>query len=66
LIVGNPAKKIKAVTDEIVKWKTEGTELYRQLPKAMFDTWKECEPLREIPKDLKIQSTGYKTWNESR
>jgi carbonic anhydrase/acetyltransferase-like protein (isoleucine patch superfamily) len=66
LIVGNPAKKIKAVTDEMIKWKTEGTRLYRQLPKEMFNTWKACEPLREIPKDLKIQSTDYKTWNESR
>lgn len=66
LIVGNPAKKIKVVTDEMIKWKTEGTGLYQQLPKEMFNTWKVCEPLREIPKDLKIQSTGYKTWNESR
>lgn len=66
LIVGNPAKKIKAVTGEMMKWKTEGTELYRQLPKEMFNTWKICEPLRKIPKDLKIQSTGYKTWNETR
>lgn len=66
LIVGNPAKKIKAVTDEMIKWKTEGTRLYQQLPKEMFSTWKACEPLREIPKDFKIQSTGYKTWNESK
>lgn len=66
LIVGNPAKKIKAVTDEMINWKTEGTKLYQQLPKEMFDTWEVCEPLREIPKDLKIQSPGYKTWNESK
>ena len=66
LIVGNPAKKIKNVTDEMIKWKTEGTGLYQQLPKEMFNTWKVCEPLREIPKDLNIQSTSYKTWNESK
>ena len=44
LIVGNPAKKIKEVSDEMIKWKTEGTKLYQQLPKQMFETWKEVTP----------------------
>jgi len=66
LIVGNPAKKIKEVTDEMIKWKTEGTALYQQLPKDMFETWKVCEPLRNIPSDRKQQETGYKTWNENK
>lgn len=66
LIVGNPAKKIKDVTDEMIKWKTEGTALYQQLPKHMFATWKKCEPLRDIPPDRKIQAPGYKTWNENK
>lgn len=66
LIVGNPAKKIKDVTDEMIKWKTEGTALYRQLSKDMFETWQTCEPLRKIPGDSKAQSTAYKTWNESK
>src|SRR6201990_2724002 len=35
LIVGNPAKKIKDVSDEMIDWKTAGTELYQQLPKEM-------------------------------
>src|SRR6476620_7646077 len=43
LIVGNPAKKIKEVTDEMISWKTEGTALYQQLPKDMFESWKVCE-----------------------
>lgn len=66
LIVGNPAKKIKDVTDEMIKWKTEGTALYQQLPKEMFKTLQACEPLRKIPGDLRIQSPVYKTWNESK
>jgi carbonic anhydrase/acetyltransferase-like protein (isoleucine patch superfamily) len=66
LIVGNPAKRIKEVTDEMMSWKTEGTGLYQQLPAQMFETWKPAEPLREIPAGLKIQDTGYKTWNESK
>ena len=60
LIVGNPAKKIKEVTDEIIAWKTEGTQLYQKLPKDMFESWKETEPLRKIPDSIPIQSTNYK------
>lgn len=66
VIVGNPAKKVKEVTDEMLKWKTDGTKLYQALPQEMFDGWKECEPLREIPKDRPAQQTLYKTWNEIR
>ena len=66
LIVGNPAKKIKDVTDEMIKWKIEGTALYQQLPKEMFKTWQACEPLRKIPDDIRIQLPVYKTWNESK
>ncbi len=66
LIVGNPAKKIKEVTDEMIRWKTEGTSLYQQLPKQLSETWKECEPLREIPADRKLQPASYKTWNENK
>lgn len=46
LIVGNPARKIKDVTDEMINWKTEGTKLYQQLATDMNNEWKECEPLR--------------------
>lgn len=66
LIVGNPAKKIKEVTDEMIKWKTEGTALYQQLPKQLFETWKECEPLRAIPADRELPAASYKTWNENK
>lgn len=66
LIVGNPAKKIKEVTDEMISWKSEGTKLYQQLPKDIFTTWKECEPLRTIPENLPPQSVNYKTWNQNR
>jgi phenylacetic acid degradation protein len=44
LIVGNPAKRIKEVSEEMIAWKTEGTKLYQQLPEAMALHWKECEP----------------------
>jgi len=66
LIVGNPAKKIKEVTDKMMQWKTEGTQLYQQLPENMRQHWVECSPLTEIPADRKINYPEYKTWNETK
>jgi len=66
LIVGNPAKKIKDVSDEMIAWKTEGTKLYQQLPSDMRDGWEPCEPLTEIPERLPEQEDLFKTWNQTR
>jgi phenylacetic acid degradation protein len=66
LIVGNPAKKIKEVTNEMIDWKTEGTKIYQALPLQMHETLLACEPLTEIPTDRKIQSADYKTWKETK
>ena len=64
LIVGNPAKKIKEVTDEMAAWKTKGTQLYQALPKEMKEHWKEVEPLRKKPIFSPDQEDLYKTWEE--
>lgn len=66
LIAGNPARKIKEVSDEMIRWKTTGTALYQALPKDMFDYWKPTEPLREIPPDRPSQEPLYTTWQELR
>ena len=66
LIVGNPAKKIKEVTDDMMRWKKSGTSLYQQLPKDIHESWKVCEPLRTIPENIRQQLSNYKTWNESK
>jgi carbonic anhydrase/acetyltransferase-like protein (isoleucine patch superfamily) len=66
MVVGNPSKIIKQVSDEMIQWKTEGTKLYQQLPEEMYESWKECEPLREIPMEYKMQETAYKTWNKNK
>ena len=66
LIVGNPGKKVKDVSQEMVDWKTQGTKLYQQLPGDCFKTLKECEPLREMEANRPIASAEYKTWNESK
>ena len=66
VVVGNPGKIVKQVTDEMIKWKTEGTKLYQHLPKDMSEGWQLCEPLRSVPPDRKVQERTYKTWNESK
>ena len=63
VVVGR-GKIVKEVTDEMLAWKTEGTKLYQQLPAEMRSHWKECEPLREVPVDRKIQEKKYHTWGE--
>ena len=64
VVVGNPSEIVKAVTDEMIAWKTAGTKLYQQLPKEMFEAWKSCEPLREKNESHQLPPSNYKTWNE--
>jgi phenylacetic acid degradation protein len=63
LVVGNPSKIIKQVSDEMIAWKTEGTALYQALPADMLQHWKACEPLRELPADRQTQDTSYSSWH---
>lgn len=66
LIVGNPAARVREVSDDMLQWKTEGTKLYQALPARMQATLHECEPLREVPADRKAQVGNYRTLNETR
>jgi phenylacetic acid degradation protein len=66
VVVGNPAKIVKEVSDEMLEWKSEGTALYQQLPAQMRASWKEVEPLREVPADRPTQSNALKTWKQTR
>lgn len=66
LVVGNPAQIIRDISDEMMAWKTEGTALYQQLPKACLETMREVEPLRSIPEDRPTQKTQYSTLQEFR
>ena len=61
LVVGNPAKVIKQVSDDMIAWKTKGTELYQQLPSQCHESLREVEPLREIPETMKMQEDVYQT-----
>jgi len=66
LVVGNPARIIKQVSDEMIEWKTKGTLLYQQLPSEMFDSFNPCDPLEEIPSDRPKQENLYSTWEKIR
>lgn len=65
LVVGNPAKVIREVSDDMIAWKSKGTQLYQQLPKECQDSLREVEPLREVPSNRKLQEDAYKTLRET-
>ncbi len=62
LVVGNPGKIIREVSDEMMAWKTEGTKIYQGLPAECFASLRVCEPLREVPKFENEQKKNYKIW----
>ena len=65
VVVGNPAKVVKDVSDEMIAWKTKGTEIYQALPQDCRDSLRPCEPLREVPVDREVQNKDYKIWKDS-
>jgi phenylacetic acid degradation protein len=64
--VGSPARIVRDVSDEMLTWKTEGTQLYQQLPAMMRESWKPVEPLRVVPADRPTQAASYATWLQTR
>lgn len=62
IVVGNPAKIIKDVSDDMIAWKTKGTALYQQLPSELHSSLFETKPLREIEPDRPVQQKIYETW----
>ncbi|NNE36477.1 MAG: transferase hexapeptide repeat family protein [Rhodothermales bacterium] len=65
IVVGNPAKIVKDMSDERIEWKTAGTRLYQQLPEQLRASLRPCEPLREVPENRKSQTVSYQTWGET-
>ena len=67
IVVGNPAIIKGEVSDEMISWKTKGTELYKDLPNECYALMKECEPLKEIEKNRKEkQKKIFKTWKKTK
>ena len=65
VVVGNPAKIVKDVSDEMLAWKTEGTKLYQSLPAQLRASLEPAEPLREVPPHRRQQEASYKTLRET-
>jgi phenylacetic acid degradation protein len=66
VIVGNPAKIVKQVTDEMLQWKTEGTKIYQQLPAQMQQHCTPCNPLTAIPAGQQTTNTiHYTSWSNT-
>ncbi len=64
IVVGNPGKIVKQVSDEMIAWKIKGTALYQALPQEMQTEWEACEPLSTIPENRPTQESLYATWNK--
>lgn len=74
IAVGNPAKIVKDVSNEMAAWKTKGTELYQGLPIESHETLKELA-LKEVINDATIsnedpykgqQQELFETWNKTK
>lgn len=64
LVVGNPAKIIKEVSDEMLAWKTKGTQLYQSLPRDCHEHLKPEEALTSLPADRPKQEALYEVWEK--
>lgn len=63
LVVGNPGRVIRQLSQEMIAWKTKGTQLYQQLPKTCHDSLEPCDPLQEMPEGwADMDETDYTPW----
>lgn len=62
LVVGNPARVLKEVSDEMIEWKILGTQLYQKLPKECYQYLKPTQALKEMPANLPKQEKLLETW----
>lgn len=64
IAVGNPARVVKDVSDEMLAWKSEGTALYRALPAECHRSLRAAQPLQLAPASrIATQDPGrYRSW----
>jgi len=63
LVVGNPGKVIKTVSDEMIAWKSKGTALYQSLPEECIQSLKDTSALTKEEENRPDQENLYDTWN---
>jgi phenylacetic acid degradation protein/carnitine operon protein CaiE len=65
LIVGNPAKVVKQVSDTMLEWKSHGTAQYQELARESLETLTPCDPLQKMPEKYGLTfKHPFPTWNE--
>lgn len=65
LAAGIPAKVMRELTDEEVRWKSLGTAVYQHLARRYLQTSRSVEPLREIqPERQRVPSIDYQAKHE--
>ncbi len=66
LVVGNPAKVIKKVSDDMLEWKTKGTEVYQQLSQEALTELSICDPLRNKSDQKPLPRIDFKIWKNTK
>jgi len=64
LVVGNPGKIIKTLSEDMISWKSKGTALYQTLPADMHAYAREVAPLTEVPTERPSQEVLFERWKE--
>lgn len=65
VVVGNPGKIIRAVSEEMLAWKTKGTSLYQALPVQCEKELKRCMPLRKPRIQKPTRKVDYQSWKKT-
>ena len=65
VVAGNPAKIIKDVSDEMIIWKTNGTQLYQKLPIECNTHLRETTSLKKPENQVNEEIASYKTWKKT-
>ena len=66
LVVGNPARIVKEISDEMIQWKTKGTHLYQQLARDCHTELKECQALDVFPENWATPNGAYSSWRRGK
>ena len=64
LIIGNPAQRVREVSEAMIQWKTKGTALYQSLPAEMQAHWQPCEPLLTPESIHNVVAANYESWSK--
>lgn len=65
LIVGAPAKILRALDEDEIEWKRKGTEEYQNLTSRSLNSLEECLPLAEAdPERPRLFNSGYQPKQE--